>query len=282
MNTKSIPTAALLAFTLGMLHLTLSAARAEEPVITVTSGLEQSGGYLGAEVHFRGRIENPNKGHDYELYYQFRVHTKQGEMGPLLGNEENSHGKPIFVTCKSGDAKSVSFDENVDVTRSMLAGMSSFTPFDPSQKSCYHTLLRVEPQVYEVSQKKYLTPSKTSAVILVAYIGDNGKVLRLQPLGDLLIWSGTDGRDPTPFLAMLASLDDYSSLENKIEDACAVVLSSKTASPEAKLAFLQKLPTKWIGSKDVHQLNVALADLAQGSDAKLKAAAQKVLDGAKK
>lgn len=282
MKTKSITFSALLAMTLGMLHLTSQAAKAEEPAATAKASLNESGGNLGAEVNFRAQVAQPDKTHSYELYYQFRVHTKQGEMGPLLGTTENPQGKPIFVARKSGDAKFVNFDETVDITRGMLTGMSNLTPFDPSLKSYYFSLVRVEPQIYEVSQKKYLTPSKTSAVILVAYVGDNGKVLRLQPLGDLLIWAGTDGRHPTQYLKMLVSLDDYSSLDNKIEEASAAVLSSKTASPEAKLAFLQAMPTKHLGSKDVHALNVALTDLAQGSDAQLKAAAQKVLDGAKK
>ncbi len=258
-----------------------SAARAEEPNVTASASLGESGGRIAAEVRLGGEVDNPVKGNAYELYYQVRVHTKKGELGPILGTAESPTGKAAFVARKTAESKTLYFREEVDLTRGGLSGMTNFKPWGPVKPGYYEMVLRVEPHIYDVAQKKYISAAKTSAVILVAEVGDAGKVVRLQPLADLLVWSGTDGRDPTKYLAILADLDQFETLDNGIEAAFAAVLASKTSTPEVKLAFLKALPTKHVGSKSAHFLNVTLDELVKGDNPMLKAAAQKVLDDAK-
>jgi len=258
-----------------------SAARGEEPSVMASASRGESGGRIAAEIQLRGVVKNPVKGNVYELYYQLRVHTKKGDLGAILGTADSPTGKAIFAKRRTGEDNTLYLDETIDVTRGGLLGMTNFKPWGKiSMGGYYEMILRVEPHIYDVTQKKYISPAKTSAVILVADVSDEGKVVRLQPFADLLSWSGTDGRDPTKYLAMYSDLDEFDTLDNGIEGAYASVLASKTATPEVKLAFLKSMP-KFFG-KEAYALQLALDEILKGDDAKLKAAAQARLDEFKK
>jgi len=255
---------------------------AAETTSSVSASLEESAGYMGAQVHLSGYVDNPVKGHDYALYYQVRVHSKKGELGPVLGTKDSPNGKAVFVIQYKCDQSFLSFGQRVDVTRGALSGMTNFKCWRLTKGGYNPMLLRVEAHVYDVTEKKYLKRTQPSAAILIADVDGDGKVARLQPLADLLRQAGSEGRNPAEALAMLADLDAFNTLDNGIEDAFAAVLVSRTATAETKLAFLKAMPMKNVGGKKVaYHLDMAIDKLANGDDPKLKAAAQKVFDDAK-
>ena len=90
------------------------------------------------------------------------------------------------------------------------------------------------------------------------------------------------GETPAEFIAMLGELDEFDSYDNGIENAITSVLLSKTAKTETKIALLKAMPMKYVGTKQVHFLNLAVAEIAKGNAPALKATADKVLEEAKK
>jgi hypothetical protein len=234
--------------------------------------LEKSAGPIGVAVQISAAIAKPKAGNDYELSYQIRVHTKKGEYGPLLGTGKAQTVLLRRVTCKYDW---IEFYEKLDVTRNALTGMTNLpSPREGNEE----VLLRVEPQLYDVAGKKYLTAPKTSAVILVARVGARGKVWELRSLSAWLVEKSGSESDAKKTLARLADLDDFSSTANNIEAAINTVLTTKDVPAQTKVLYIGAVPAKTLSWKTSFHLRKTLEKLAAGPDDALKRAAQQKLD----
>jgi hypothetical protein len=237
--------------------------------------LEKSAGPIGVAVTISAAIAKPRVGNDYELNYQLRLHTKKGEYGPLLGSGKSQTVLLRHVTCKYDW---IEFYEKVDVTRKELTGMTNL----PSPRvGNDDVLLRVEPQLYDVAEKKYLTPPKTPAAILVARVGAAGKVWELRSLSAWLVERSASESEAKKTLARLADLDEFSFAANNLAAAINTVLTAKSVSAKTKVLYIGAVPAQTLASKTSYALRRSLENLAAGPDEDLKLASQQKLDEAK-
>ncbi len=241
--------------------------------------IEANGAPIGVAVTASAAVAKPKLANIYELYYQFRVHTKKGDAGPLLGTPDSPNGKPFLLRQITCEHDWIEFYEKFDVTRKDISGMLNL-PVRAVGGSDLEVLIRVEPQLYDVAEKKFITPFKTPAAILVAGVGANGKVWKVQSLSGWLIGNSRNGANPAKALDTLADLDDFSPTDNGVEGAFLAVLSDKEVSAETKTLYIGAIPPLSLNSKAAFTLKQALKELAAGDDAGLKAAARKKLDDA--
>jgi hypothetical protein len=239
-----------------------------------------NGAPVGVGVKVTAAVARPKVGNKYELYYQLRVHTQKGEVGPLLGTKEFADGKPFLLRQVTCEYDWIEFYEEFDVTRKDVSGMTNL-PAPASGGPDKEVMIRVEPQLFDVAEKKYVTPAKTPAAIVVATVGARGKVSKLQSLSAWLVEKGGPGWDPKKAVAVLADLDEFGTAGNGVEDAIHTVLGMKDVSPETKVLFINAVPPATLNWKSSYPLKRTLEGLASGTDKDLKAAAQKKLDEAK-
>jgi hypothetical protein len=255
---------------------TRSAAEAPEKSFAVAEVSESAGG-LVVVVSARAAVAKPKMGQEYELTYQLRVHTKKGEVGPLLGTKQFPKGVSQRVCTVKCEHDWIELYETFDVTRKDLSGMTNL----PGTEKGGTVFIRVEPHLFDVSANAYLTPVRTPAAVLVASVAPGGRVLELRPVGEWLAgWNGS-AADAKSALARLADLDEYDPTFNRIESAFARVLASETANAGAKAEFVRAVDAKRLNWKSFWEVRKALEALAAGPDGELKAAARAKLDEAK-
>ncbi len=242
--------------------------------------VEASGAPIGVGVAVSAAIAKPTLGAKYELYYQLRVHNKKGEMGPLLATMDHPDGKAFFVRNILCEFDWIEFYEKFDVTRKDVSAMTNL-PSREGNGSDKEVLIRVEPQLYDPGERKYLTPGKTPAAIMVATVGAGGKVWSLQSLGSWLIEKGKPGSDAKKALATLAELDEYSPAANGVDEALLTVINAKETSAETKALYVGAVPADSLKTKSGYNLKVALEGLAASGDEAVKSAAKKKLAEAK-
>ena len=92
----------------------------------------------------------------------------------------------------TGETGAIEFDEELDITRSQISGMTRL-PAREEGESDLDVVLRIEPQIYDATGKKYLTMPRTSAAVLVANVGRKSKVYRLQSLSKWLVMKSHGG-----------------------------------------------------------------------------------------
>jgi hypothetical protein len=219
-------------------------------------------------------LEKPQNGHEYELRYQLRV-QKKGEAGPLLGTKETPTG--IAPVVLKGTAKDGPLDLGgwVKLNGKELSGMTGL----PDIKDGYGdetVLLRLEPQLYDLTDKKYVTPARPKASVLMANVTHGGQVTSLDTLED---WVEENARTwPTQVVKMLVFLDDYHA--DGVAEALAIGLeySSKASTDtllelEAVLPVVSLAPDKTGNPKFLSLMK----KWAEGGNAELKAVAKKRL-----
>jgi hypothetical protein len=222
---------------------------------------------LGMEVKFwcDGEVA---KGHEYQLLYQFRVQTKKGEFGPLLGTTAQPDGTTFFVVSATADDKWNGLEGAADVTRKDLSGMTNL----PKGKTA---TLRIEPQLLDQTTGKYVTDAKTRAIIVKADVGENGHVQSVLSLASWIIQNAQ--YEPDAVLATMADLDAFDEEGNRMGDAFGKVLGNKEIPAATRLRLIHAVSKKWVHMKDP-SLWGAINDLANGNDAGLKAAARELLN----
>ena len=133
---------------------------------------------IGAALSISMDSAGIDPAHEYELRYQYRIHTKKGEEGPLLGTKDAPKGSAVALgRVQGGKGLSAKFD----VTRGELSGRTNWPQLRDGESS-RQVFLRVEPQVYDLTAKVFISPPKSNAVILVAWIEKDVKVVSLETL----------------------------------------------------------------------------------------------------
>jgi len=249
-----------------------SAAPAES---WATAQVESTGGPLGIEVAVRAAVAKPAMGGAYELYYQLRVHTKKGEFGPLLGGPGGGQpGLPILVRAVKCEYDWIEFYERFDVTRKEMSGIANL-PAPDAGAADLSVFVRVEPHLYDVAAKKYLTVPKTPAAIVVLGVGSNHKVWSARSLSDWLVLQAEPGRDSAKAVAAVSDLDDYDPTANGMESAVEQVLANPRTLPATKVLYIGMVPAKVLGRASAVSLLHALDRLAKEGEGDVKAAAEK-------
>ena len=239
----------------------------------------RSGNGMGVEVTFWADVADLKQGNRYELRYQLRVHTKKGEMGPLLGDAGHPNGVAYPLAAATAGDDWLGLEGAVDVTRKDLTAATGLPK--PEKGKAQHTVfVRVEPQLYDATAGKYVTPGKTTALVLAAEVGANGKVWELQPLGEWVAMHRGNTADAA--LARLADLDEYDGLASGVDRGIERVLETDDVTAETKGKFIAALPAERVSWKPNFNLKMRLEKFAAGDDPVLKAAAEKKLDEAKK
>lgn len=241
--------------------------------------LDQSAAPIGAAVTVRAAIANPKMGGEYELRYQIRVHTKKGEHGALLGLKDSPNGVSYIVRKVKCEYDWIEFYETFDITRKDLSGMTNLPQFE-NGLSDRDVVLRIEPQLYDVAEKKWLTPAKTPAAIVVATVGSNSRVFKLRSLSEWLVEKARAGESKKA-LETLADLDEFNTIANRVQESFHQILEAKDVAEAQKLLVVAGIEAEKLNWKSNFNLKQSLEALAKGPDGQLKDAAKKKLDEAK-
>lgn len=220
---------------------------------------------IGFQINVRGNIADAGLAHRYEVRYQLRLHTQKGVEGPLLGDEQMPNGRAFVLgEAEMPDVAGVcSFNFIFDLTRKDLDSMTQLREG--------RMVLRVEPQIYDLTAKTYITPVKSDALIAVL---DVGKTLRVWSVVPFAKWFGNSYGESTagPALELLASLDALDYEGNAIVPAFEEVLRSEHIKPAELLLVLEALPAKELAFGK-NNLRGIITGLAEHKDAAVRAAA---------
>lgn len=240
--------------------------------------IDQTGNDMAVQVSFWADVADLKKGHKYELRYQLRVHTRKGETGPLLGNTSRPDGvaHPL-VTVAAGD-NWLGIEGSVDITRKDLSTATNL-PKPPKDKAQHTVFLRVEPQVYDATADKYVTPGKTMAIVLAAEVSASGKVWAVRPLGECVAMHR--GNTADDMLAKVAELDEYDPTASGLERSIETVLAMADVKADVKAKFIAVVPADRVNWKQNFNLKRTLETFTDGDDETLKAAAKKKLSEVK-
>jgi hypothetical protein len=241
--------------------------------------VDKTGNDMAVQVSFWADVADLKKGDKYELRYQLRVHTAKGEMGPLLGDAAHPNGVAFTLATATAGDDWRGVEGTVDVTRKDLSAATNL-PRPPKGKGRHTVLLRVEPQVYDATTGKYLTPGKTEAVVLAAEVTAGGKVWEVRTLGQWLAMNRGNTADDA--LALLATLDEYDPTASGVEAGIEQVLGMADVKAETKAKFVAAIPAGRLYWKPSYALKEAVEKFADGPDGVLKAAAKKKLEEANK
>ncbi|TWT43547.1 hypothetical protein KOR42_44270 [Thalassoglobus neptunius] len=240
---------------------------------------ERSGAPIGVEVSVRAAVANPVAGSAYRLYYQFRVHTGKGEIGPVLNVPGTVKNQVVLVEEIIAKYDWIEFYNTFDVTRGQLSGSGNLPSREPKGTDRI-VFLRVEPHLWDVAAKRYLTDSRTPAAIIVASVGKDAKVYSLNTVGDWLLKRAKSNSDVAETMAILNDLDVYGPNGLRIGEAIEKVLIEPTVTVATKIGYIEVVDAKSLHWREDYQLLQVLEGLAAGSDDDLKAAAQKKLNEA--
>ncbi len=214
------------------------------------------------------------KGHEYHLYYQLRVHTKKGEHGPVIDLEGKTGGTPFVAAKATAGANWWGMEGRADITRKELSGAAGWPEVKGQETAT--VFVRVEPQLFDATDKKYLTPPKSSAFILVATVGPGRKVYSLHTLRH---WVEGNGIFSAAKVAeVLGGLDEYDPSACGVAEAMVKPLTDKDTKKGAKLTLVGALSPASIADRKTNYAFCQLMDeWGKGDDAELKAAAKKLL-----
>ncbi|HEX5269032.1 MAG TPA: hypothetical protein VFW33_01030 [Gemmataceae bacterium] len=205
------------------------------------------------------------EGHEYQLMYQFRLHTKKGEVGPILGTSDRPTGTAFPIARRTADGAWGGLQSSADINRKDITGMTNL----PAEGL---VAIRVEPHLYDATAAKFLTPPRTRALIVMATVGDNGRV---ESVVSLRAWVVASARyDTDKVLDKLADLDEYDLDGNGIGDAIGEALRIKELPTPIKVRLIRAVPRQPVYPKSSPTLWGVLSDFAAGEDAALKQAAK--------
>jgi hypothetical protein len=226
----------------------------------------------GMAVGLRLWADGPVVGkHEYELRYQVRRHTKKGEEGPILGTAARPKGEGYALKRQRATSEWNGLEAKVDVTRKELSGMTNLPEVKEGTQGVF---VRVEPQLIDLTDGKFLTPARTNALFLYLLVGPNREVEQVAPLSD---WAAHTARTtPEKLKAVLDDLDAYRVAESGVGMVLGRMLDDKELKAEVKAKIVAALPAAngndMIGrGRDVFDV---LTDLAVSDDADLKVAAK--------
>ncbi len=173
----------------------------KDRVSTIVTG---NGSPFAVELRIWGDVANLEKGKQYQLLYQLRLHTKAGETGPILGTEMHPEGRAFVIgqSTYSDEEFWPGIEGAIDITRKELSGMIGL----PAVNEPTSVFVRVEPQLLDVATKKFSTPLKPLASILVLTVEPNRKVTAVTSVKD---WIATSlSMEPRQVMESLKSFDE--------------------------------------------------------------------------
>ena len=220
---------------------------------------------LGLAVTVSGAVTTPVAGHAYSVWYQFRVHTKKGEVGPVLALPENRAAFALGDVTPDPKSGACAFEFHFDLVRGAFAGMSNLTQG--------RMLVRLEPQVYDATAKSWITEAKSPALVLVLDVSNDQKVWSVRPFAGWFasqIWAS----DAEKAVAALDSLDAYDSEGNAIVPAFESVLTNPKTEPAQLVTFVNALPERELAFGK-NNLRGVFAELGKHASADVKAAVER-------
>ncbi|MBL8727942.1 MAG: hypothetical protein JNM25_05895 [Planctomycetes bacterium] len=249
-----------------VLPLASPAAAQTDPKVLFTSiSWSEAESPLGFQIHLRGAIADTDGAHRYDVLYQLRQHARPGEAGPLLGDARNPDGSAFVLgEAPAPDSSGrIAFEFAFDLTRKELSGM---TPLEKGR-----VVLRVEPQIFDKTARRFLTAPRSDALIAIADVGERGKVHTLVPFGK---WFGNcyGEQSATTALQLLASLDAIDYEGNAIVPGFESIFANELTKPAQLVRFLSALPARELAFGK-NNLRHCLAALAEHRDADVRAAA---------
>jgi hypothetical protein len=269
----------------------------DNPLAIQTMSSSGESSKLAVEMHLRATIGKPVAGHEYQFRYQLRLHTKAGEVGPLLGTTSQPNGVafdlgPLVKPAGAGwrfnttsapavskealeaAAKTLEYDGIVDITRKDLSGMTNLP------KNAANVLIRVEPQIYDATDRKFVTALKTDAVLLFLETGQAGQVWAVRTFEEWFPQQFSYADSAKYALRLIDEVDSwqrYYPLVKGFEQ----VFASKQVKPEIMILAVRAVPADLVYSKSA--LPRLLGELEQSEDAELKSAVKaKLAESAKK
>lgn len=213
--------------------------------------------------------------HEYELRYQLRIHTKKGEEGPLLGTTDRPKGIGYALKRQRATSEWNGLEAKVDITRKELSGMTNLPDVKVGTEGVF---VRVEPQLIDLTDDKYLTPARPNALMLYLLVGPNRKVEQVAPLSD---WAAYTARyTPEKLKQTLDDLDAYRVKESGVGMLLGRMLDDKEVKAATKVTIIDALPLAnaddFVGrDRDIWDV---LEALAASDDAELTAAAKKKME----
>lgn len=235
-------------------------ARPEKVETTRTVlGLGDSGDPIGVQVKLWGDVGNLQKGHTYRLMYQLRIQGKKGEAGTLLGDSTRPNGVAYTLATATADDTWNGLDASVDITRAMISGMTGLPDHTHWGEPL---LLRVEPQLFDVTADKFVTDGRPNCLFLAVKM-TSGKATSVSPLPRWL--TASCGKTADEALATLAKLDGYDPGENQLQDFFfAVLLGRVTMQGSDVPEVIKAIPVALLKSDDGGYLKAYLGKIADG------------------
>jgi hypothetical protein len=211
------------------------------------------------------------EGHKYQLMYQLRVHTRKGELGPVLGTAAQPNGVSYVVASGTADNTWKGLEGMADINRKDLSGMTNL----PTGKK---VVLRIEPHLYDQTAGRFVTPGKTPAIIVLAEVDRDGRVSSVDSLKVGIIFNALSRADEV--LDLLAALDEYDLEGNRIAEAIGDVLNNKEIPTPTAVRFIRAVPKQLVHGKNLILWRV-LNDFADDFIPELKEAAKAKLEEVK-
>lgn len=243
----------------------------KQPITDISIRGDESGFAVEANVWADMPVQ---KGHEYQLIYQLRVHTKRGEFGPMIDLSGKTAGTPFLAAKGTAGEEWWGLEGRADITRKELSGAAGWP--EVKGRESVTVFVRVEPQLFDVTDKKYLTPPKSRAFILVATVGADRKVYSLRTLHH---WIEDNARFNSAKVAeVLGGLDEYDPTACAVAEAMVKPLTDKDTKKEAKVVLVSAVPPEAVfDPKRSYGFCQLMEEWLKGEDAELKAAAKRVL-----
>jgi len=213
------------------------------------------------KVAFWGDVASLEPGKKYALGYHYRLHTKKGEAGPVLGDAEHPKGVSFPLASAAADANWNGLEGAFVVDRAELTKMANW----PTGRANATIFVRVEPRLYNATDKSPIGPARPSAIILAVDTDAAGKAASLLSLGD---WLESHRRSPDldARLAQLADLDAYNPVENGLGRTIGNVLLMPDVPGGVKAKFITFCPAELLGMKDNTSLLKSVEEMAKTAD----------------
>lgn len=223
-------------------------------------GLGDAGDPIGVQVKLWGDVGNVEKGHTYRLMYQLRIQGKKGEAGTLLGDNTRPNGVAYTLATATADDTWNGLDASVDITRAMINGL---TGLPKGAAWGEPILIRVEPQLFDVTADKFLTDGRPNCLFLMVTVA-NGQARSVTPLPKWL--TASCGKIADDALANLAKLDAYDAGENQLQDFFFDVLLGRVTMQGSDVpAVVKAIPPALLKSEEGKYLDVYLDKIVRGT-----------------
>ena len=227
----------------------------------------------GVPVAFWADVAGLKPGHQYRLMYQYRLHTKKGELGEVLATADQANGARFPLATAMADGTWNGLEGKFEVTVNALSAVTNWPAAPGANRTVF---VYVEPQVRDSTADKFLTPDRTSGIVTVVVLGEKGEVRSVRSLGDWLEAARTDA-DIEDRLARLADLEGYNATDNGLGESIGKRLIEPAISAKAKARLIAFVPAEILGLKDNAALLQSLQGFAKGADAEVKDVAAKKL-----